>query len=148
MKIQNIAIGASLLSILIAAPSFAQVRVGVDNNIRQTHGTSWSNQDLKIDETTKFNSTTEVDGTTQTIKLEAFGERAAVNLKFDGSTFTGGATASNITPVDPVVIGLFSVYNEKYTATTDKESKVTGTVKSGEFGYFNEITIDAGSYLK
>ena len=151
MKIQNIALGAFLigLSLLaVAGPSSAQVTVGVNNNIRQTNGTTWSNQDLKIDETSKFNSNTQVNGTTNTIKLEAFGEVASANLKFDGKTFTGGATASNLTPVDPVVIGLFSTYTEDYSATTDKTGKVAGTVKSGEKGYFNEISIDAGSYLK
>lgn len=137
----------SLLAWFVALPASAQVKVGVSNNIRTTTGTEWTNQNLKINETSAFDSATVVDGKTQTIKLEAYGEVAGANLVFDGSSFKGTAFATNITPVDPIVIGVYSSYTEQYKATVDKDTTVVGTINSGSGGYFNELSIEANSYI-
>ena len=135
------------ISTLSVLPANAQFRVGVSNTIKSTVGTESQIQNLKVNETSNTESSTTVNGNTQTVKIEAYAPNANAYLRFDGDSFTGGANASTNAPVDPVVIGVYSNFDETYKSNTSVNSTVEGTIQGVRYGYFEELNIDASSYL-
>jgi hypothetical protein len=135
------------ISTLSVLPANAQFRVGVSNKIKSTVGTEGQIQNLKVNETSNTESSTTVKGNTQTVKIEAYAPNATATLKFDGDSFTGRAFASTNAPVDPVVIGVYSNFDETYQSNTSAKTGVKGTIQGVRSGYFEELEIDASSYL-
>lgn len=152
MKISNLvtAVATTVILSTVSLPAFAQIRLGVSNDIKYSTGTDFSRSNLELDQKTNFVQENEVVGEAQTIKIEALtgnGGLAEVNLDFDGNKFTGDATANINTNEDPVVLGAFQTSDIYQFSRLEEEIDLSGNVRSGSDNVTNRLQLDASTYL-
>lgn len=111
MNLRTIALTAALS--LVAAPAIA----GSTSN---TIINGWERGSRKTNITNVRREHGQFNGETYNVKIDAVGERAGTNIRFDGKKFTGSGFATNVVNPDPFVNA--------------------GTVSYTESGSFSDVT--------
>ena len=130
-------VGFGLVSIFGTGAAFADTSTYNSYKNINEHGSRVTNIDVDVE------SKTLTVADSQSIKMEAnLGDVNVVNIKFDGTNFTGSGHSSNNRPVDPVVYGSFSKERSVNTTTENVSIDTLETVNFNSHEYVHTVGTD------